>query len=164
MKILERNENDTYQNDNVNIASTRAENGGSMSNVLTERMHLTSSSTGTSSEGFFGVLPDKIVDMIFKFIIFDARIRAMVNGYSSLCLQTVPTNFFTSRDELPRVQMRKDMVPGWHSMLSLCKKFRRGIGVNQELKRIIECNRWIYAWVDLLYTSVHAWMYVRNIK
>ena len=57
VKILERNENDTY---------------------------LTRSSIGTSSEGFFGVLPDEIVDMIFKFITFGARIRAMVNGYSSL--------------------------------------------------------------------------------
>ena len=43
VKILERNENDTY---------------------------LTRCSIGTSSEGFFGVLPDEIVDMIFKFITF----------------------------------------------------------------------------------------------
>ena len=57
VKILERNENDTY---------------------------LTRSSIGTSSEGFFGVIPDEIVDMIFKFITFGARISAMVNGYRSL--------------------------------------------------------------------------------
>ena len=64
MEKLERNENDKYQNDNVSIALIRAENGGSMSNVFGERMHLPSSSMGPSSEGFFGVLPDEIVDMI----------------------------------------------------------------------------------------------------
>lgn len=72
VEVSERNENDKYQNDNVNIASTRAEIGESMPNVLTERMHLPSSSMATSSEGLFGVLPDEIVDMIFKFIIFGA--------------------------------------------------------------------------------------------
>lgn len=72
VEVSERNENDKYQNDNVNIASTRAEIGESMPNVLTERMQLPSSSMATSSEGLFGVLPDEIVDMIFKFIIFGA--------------------------------------------------------------------------------------------
>ena len=60
--------------------------------------------------------------------------------------------------------MRKDMDPGWHSILSLCKKFGSGSGVIEELKSIIECNRWLYAWVYLLFTGVHAWMYVRKIK
>ena len=166
MEILKRNENDIYQNDNVSITSTRAERGESMSNVLTERMHLPSSSMGTSIEGFFGVLPDEIVDMIFKFIIFSARNRVMVNGYSSLfnVCRRFRQIVLPYRHELPRLHMRKDMVPGWHSILSFCKKFGRGSGVIQELKRIIECNRWIYAWVYLLFTGVHAWMYVRNIK
>ena len=31
--------------------------------------------------------------------------------------------------------MRKDMVPGWHSILSLCKKFGRGSSVIHELKQ-----------------------------
>jgi len=60
--------------------------------------------------------------------------------------------------------MRKDMVPGWHSILSLCKKFGKGSSVILELKSIIDCNGWIYAWVYLLFTGVHAWMYVCNIK
>ena len=42
-----------------------------------------------------------------------------------------------------QVHMRKDMGPGWQSVLSLCKKFGRGSGVIHELRRIIECNRWI---------------------
>ena len=68
VEILERNENDKDQNDNVSIASTSAKSGESMSNVLTERMRLPSSSMSTSSEGLFGVLPNEIIDMIFKFI------------------------------------------------------------------------------------------------
>ena len=137
-----------------------------MSNVLKERMHLPSSSMGTWSEVSFVVLPDEIVDMIFKFIIFGARTWNMVNGCSSLfdaCRQSGQI-VLPYLHELPRVHMRKDMVPWWHSILSLCKKFGRGSGVIQELKRIMECNGWIYAWVYLLYTIVHAWMYVCNIK
>lgn len=84
VEILERNENDKGQNENVSIASTRAESGESMSNVVTERMRLPSSSMSTSSEGLFGVLPDEIVDMIFKLIIFGARYRDLVNRYRCL--------------------------------------------------------------------------------
>ena len=84
LEMLERNKSDKYQNDNVSIAATRAESGEIMSNVLTERIHLPSSSMGKSSEGFFRVLPDKIVDIIFKLIIFDTRNRDRVNGYSLL--------------------------------------------------------------------------------
>ena len=166
VEILERNENDVHQNDNVSITPTRAASGESMSNVLTERMHQPSSSMGTSSEGFFEVLPDKIVDMIFKFIIFGATNRDMVNGYSSLfnVCRRFRRIVLPYRHELPRVHMRKDMDPGWHSILSLCKKLGSGSGVIQELKSIIECNRWLYAWVYLLFTGVHAWMYVRKIK
>ena len=168
VEILERNENDKYHNDNdnVSIASTVNESGESISNVLIDRMHEPSSSMGTSSEGFFGVLPDEIVDMIFKFIIFGGSNRDLVNGYSSLfnVCRRFRRIVLPYRHELPRVHMRKDMIPGWHSVLSLCKKFGRGSGVIQELKRIIACNRWIYAWVYLLFTGVHAWMYVRNIK
>ena len=165
VEILERKENDKYQNDNVSIALTRAESGESMSNLLKERMHLPSSSMGTSSEGFFGVLPDEIVDMIFKFIL-GARNRDLVNVYSSLfnVCKRFRRIVFPYRHQLPRVHMRKDMVPGWHSILSLCKKFGRGSGVILELKRIIECNRWIYACVYLLFPGYHAWMYVRKIK
>ena len=86
--MSETNENFTDQQSGTGIREEREPEAGQSQVKIMERnendTYLTRSSIGTSSEGFFGVLPDEIVDMIFKFITFGARISAMVNGYRSL--------------------------------------------------------------------------------
>jgi len=55
------------------------------------------------------------------------------------------------------------MVPGWHSILSLCKRFGRGSSVIQELKRLNATDGFMLG-VFFIFTGVPAWMCVRSIK
>ena len=65
--------------------------------------------------------------------IFGKQLQSFV-FLSEELFYTTDTNLL----EITRVRIRKDMVPGWHSTLSLCNKFGRGSGVIHELKRIID--------------------------
>jgi len=119
-----------------------------------------------STEGLFGALPDEILDMIIDYALSGIIKRCLVHTYSRL--YNVCKRFrrlvLLYRRRLPKVHMRLDMAPGYHSILSLYKKFGKGSGVILELKDIIDSKKWIYAWVHLLFTGGYSWMYVRNIK
>lgn len=120
----------------------------------------------SSNDGLFKNLPDEIVDMIFRFLFSELTNRALVESYNTLFNTCRRFRRIVSpyRHQLPQVHFRKDMAPGWHSILSLCRQFGKWSGVMIELKRIIDSNRWFHAWVYLMYTGIQAWYFVQSIK
>ena len=120
----------------------------------------------SSNEGLFKNLPDEIVDVIFRFLFSELTNRALVESYNTLFNTCRRFRRIVSpyRHQLPQVHFRKDMAPGWHSILSLCRQFGKWSGAMIEFKRIIDSNRWFHAWVYLMYTGIQAWYFVQNIK
>ena len=111
-------------------------------------------------------LSDEIVDMIFQFIFSGPKQRALVdydNALFSTCrrFRRIVVRY---PQQLPQIHLVKDIAPGWHSILSLCRGFGKWSGLMIQLRRIIDSNRWNHAWVYLMYIGIQAWFFVKNIK
>lgn len=111
-------------------------------------------------------LHDEIVDMILQFIFSGPKNRAIVD--SDIALFNTCRRFrrivVPYPQQLSQIHLVKDIAPGWHSILSLCRRFGKWSGLMIELRRIIHSNRWNHAWVYLMYIGIQAWFFVKNIK